>query len=298
MQQITNTSKNPDFLYHYTSINTLALILSTKKIKFNSLPFVDDMEEENIRDEAKLAKYCFISAWTNKKSESIAMWEMYSNGMNGVRIGLPSNLFNDYKLSAKSLIEHFSPSAENSKATYPEEGLIPSPVDEYEYFNEKNNYLGSLDGADLIAMKYTNCIDMLRPQLFQKRGNDLELHNKMGVCKKSIWKFQSEWRYIISIFPFNFIEAYGHPLDYKKTRKYFELLSASAPDLCSTKAHPELPKCFLLPIDINKLKEIKIMLGPKTNDGDRLIIEALCHEYLPGMKTARIITKSSLKIRK
>jgi len=35
----------PDYLYHYTSIESLAMILSTKKIRFNSLVHVDDLVE-------------------------------------------------------------------------------------------------------------------------------------------------------------------------------------------------------------------------------------------------------------
>ena len=35
----------PDYLYQYTTIESLALILKTRSMKFNSLAFVDDLEE-------------------------------------------------------------------------------------------------------------------------------------------------------------------------------------------------------------------------------------------------------------
>lgn len=37
--------KYPEYLYHYTSIDNLALILKNKTIRFNSLINVDDPDE-------------------------------------------------------------------------------------------------------------------------------------------------------------------------------------------------------------------------------------------------------------
>ena len=39
-----------EFLYHYTSLENLALILKNKTIKFNNLLYVDDMEEAETED--------------------------------------------------------------------------------------------------------------------------------------------------------------------------------------------------------------------------------------------------------
>lgn len=40
-----------EYIYHYTSIETLALILQSKKIRFNSLKNVDDINETEFSDE-------------------------------------------------------------------------------------------------------------------------------------------------------------------------------------------------------------------------------------------------------
>ena len=47
---------------HYTSLETLAMILSTGKLKFNRLDCVDDLEESDIRpDGIRLGQYVFVS---------------------------------------------------------------------------------------------------------------------------------------------------------------------------------------------------------------------------------------------
>ncbi len=47
-----------DYLYHYTSIETLALILSNKTLCFNNLLNVDDIEEAETSDMGKIWAIC------------------------------------------------------------------------------------------------------------------------------------------------------------------------------------------------------------------------------------------------
>ena len=77
-----------NYLYHYTSIDTLLLILKNKTLAFNSLQNVDDLEEANSEDIEQIGKICYVSCWTNDASESIPMWNMYTPNMQGVRIKL------------------------------------------------------------------------------------------------------------------------------------------------------------------------------------------------------------------
>lgn len=57
-------------IYHYTSIQTLALILKSRSIRFNRLDFVDDLEESAYPSGNKglnlnLAKFVYVSCWSN-----------------------------------------------------------------------------------------------------------------------------------------------------------------------------------------------------------------------------------------
>lgn len=67
----------PQTLYHYTSLETLALILTNKSLCFNTLLNVDDIEEAETSDMGLFGKYVYVSCWTDEAQESIAMWQLY-----------------------------------------------------------------------------------------------------------------------------------------------------------------------------------------------------------------------------
>lgn len=75
-------------LYKYTTLESLALILKSKKIRLNPLTVMDDLQEAQSSDIIEYGKYVFISSWMNQPLESIAMWKLYSNMFSGVRIGI------------------------------------------------------------------------------------------------------------------------------------------------------------------------------------------------------------------
>ena len=68
----------PQTLYHYTSLETLALILTNKSLCFNTLLNVDDIEEAETSDMGLLGKYVYVSCWTDEAAESIPMWQLYT----------------------------------------------------------------------------------------------------------------------------------------------------------------------------------------------------------------------------
>lgn len=85
----------PDYLFHYTSIENLALILKNKTIRFNSLIDVDDPDEIKTSDTEGIGKYCYCSCWTDK-DESIPFWSMYTKNMHGVMIKMEVFPFNEH----------------------------------------------------------------------------------------------------------------------------------------------------------------------------------------------------------
>lgn len=63
-------------IYHYTSIETLALILKYKTIRFNRLDQVDDYEEACYGSgdlNLHLGQYCFVSCWTREDKENLSL---------------------------------------------------------------------------------------------------------------------------------------------------------------------------------------------------------------------------------
>lgn len=65
-------------IYHYTTIDSLAMIMSSRSIKFNRLDKVDDMEERK-----EPSNYIFVSCWTEyvfvKKPEKLAELKKLEN---------------------------------------------------------------------------------------------------------------------------------------------------------------------------------------------------------------------------
>lgn len=86
----------PKYLYHYTTIDTLALILKNKTIRFNKLTNTDDLEESMTSDLSNLGRFLFVSCWTDSAEESIPLWHIYSRNLSGVRIKLPFIPFKDH----------------------------------------------------------------------------------------------------------------------------------------------------------------------------------------------------------
>jgi hypothetical protein len=73
-------------IYHYTSIDTLALILKNKTLRFNNAKFVNDPTEAMTEDFGSMQDYVFISCWSSEEKESIPLWKIYGADGHGVRL--------------------------------------------------------------------------------------------------------------------------------------------------------------------------------------------------------------------
>ncbi len=91
--------KYPRFLYHYTSIESLGLILHNATLRFSSLQNVDDLDEVECDDIQKFGRFCYVSCWSDDEEESIPLWKMYTPDMKGVRIKLPAFPFVKYSIN-------------------------------------------------------------------------------------------------------------------------------------------------------------------------------------------------------
>lgn len=93
----------PAVLYHYASLDTLALILHNRTIRFSWLDKVDDPQEQRSADSQNLGKMKLVSCWTSSDEESIPMWREYAGAECGVRIQMKSHPFKRYSVSTESL---------------------------------------------------------------------------------------------------------------------------------------------------------------------------------------------------
>ena len=57
----------PDFLYHYTTIQNLALILKNKTLRLMPLNQMDDLQETKSKDIQNFGQFVYVSSWTDKE---------------------------------------------------------------------------------------------------------------------------------------------------------------------------------------------------------------------------------------
>jgi hypothetical protein len=250
-----------DYIYHYTSIETLALILQSKKIRFNSLKNVDDINETQFSDEndLNLSSYKLVSCWTSNEDENLAFWNMYTPNMRGVRIKIPRNLFQLYSFMSDEVIGI----QENS---FIENSLVPKN----ECFHEKYWILPFTDHFHKI--EYTNDENLLRPKIFRTENENFTVKiGEIGKYKSKIWEFQKEVRFTLFVLPAK--DAYGqtlHPLnDFQKI--FTEKISVPIEN-------------YFMPISDYAFENIEITLGPKCTFAEEIIVESLLQKYNPKAK--------------
>ncbi|QNF34415.1 hypothetical protein HUW51_17415 [Adhaeribacter swui] len=250
----------PEYLYHYTSIETLALILSTKKIRFNALNQVDDLDEGKCLDFKFISKYFFVSCWTSLEEESLPFWNMYTPNMKGIRIKMPYDFFNTNDISTKGIYGLA-------------EGHFKSIVSQEETF-QNNYWIVPTQNEYLFDVDYTSDNKKLFPQIETINGDSFNINlNKIGIYKSLHWKFQSEWRYIIKIMPTS-----------SRNPAYYSMRESNimADSIYSMRKGDKLPfSSYLVDIDKNKIENMEILLGPKHTTSEKLIVESLVKNFNP-----------------
>ncbi len=249
------------YLYHYTNINTLKLILQSKKIRFNRLDQVDDLEEQTLYTEIDFSKYIYVSCWTKKEKESIPQWYMYSNKMKGVRLRLPVNFFKIHNVenyekngrrftgSLKSIITPDMLLDDNYQ-------ILTYPVDQKGFLREIN-YVPNLENI------YKNYSSIKIDEEAEKFNIQIKNIKEFATYKRDDWAFQEEMRFVLTILPNVNFEP---PASYAK-RQGQNLYH------CFKNSIPTNMLYFDLDIDLDVLNEVEITLGPLCNESDKKNVE-------------------------
>lgn len=264
------------YLYHYTSVELLALILKNKSICFNNLLYVDDIEEAQSQDMDNFGRFVYVSCWTDDDNESIPLWNLYTPNMHGVRIKLPEFPFKKYRYKKGELFF-----AEDTE-TY---------IDCKRIFDE-NKISVAASSPSLIKVEYTNEYEKLFPKvkkesfpgalqkfLDAKEMSEFEAGNvkvnysfeEIGKYKRENWRFQSEWRYKITIAPMGMGEL--NPLTFEKQQEYMRRIE-------DRNIVPPYQRIFLNVSD-NAFEDMEILLGPKMSEAEKIIVVALLNQYAP-----------------
>lgn len=232
-------------LYHYTSINNLGLILSTRSIRFGRLDKVNDPSEGESADFHNLSNYIFVSCWTINEEENLALWNMYTPQMRGVRLEMELPIFNSYKIDD---MDNFL-------------------FSESEYLNEEK-CIFLLGGQNIpCEMEYTDEMEKLTPKIRSDIGLNLA---QLGKFKRTIWSFEKEYRYRLDILPIDPNIKSEHFPD-----RYNHLIEKNiAPSIDG----------YFININEESFRTMKILMSPKIQAGDYEIITALAEKFNPNAK--------------
>ncbi len=269
-------------LYHYTNIETLALILKNKTIRFNRLDHVDDLEEGYTESSGiKPGLYTFVSCWTENPEESIPLWKMYTDKGVGVRIGLDKDMFKMYTIKNGDIINgiRIYTDAEHQKPISPHRmaqddyWILPNFNDEV--FFKVVKYVPSV----AIAMEEAKAVQRTDIQI-----NQLQI-SKWGLYKSDRWSFQQESRFTLIIFPKSKAISLDNPV-----------LSDWLQDALIKGVTPPLTY-FDMELDENALNSMEITLCPNMSEGHKTIVESLCRAFLGDQKPIESSLSGCVKLK-
>lgn len=260
----------PDYLFHYTSIEKLALILKNRTIKFNNLLNVDDPEEAETEDLGKAGRHCLISCWTDNEEDVIPMWNMYTPNMKGVRIKMRKYPFKQYVYSKNQL--HFK---EETKS----------------YINYNDVYAKTVSIVPscplLEKIEYTIDESLLKPKILTRTETEINLSfNNIGRCKRNYWKFQQEYRYIIRTTPWSIEELAKVKTPEEQMLIFGRVLDKNNAQFCNE---------IYLDLAEDAFENMEILLAPKTSDPERIIVQALLDKYCANTHVP--LEKSRIRVR-
>ena len=266
-----------EYYYHYTSIDSLLLILKNKTIKFNSLINVDDLEEKDSKDIKNIGKMIYVSCWTKYAAESIPMWNMYTPNMQGVRIKLRKLPFKKYHIN---------------KGEYGMNQECDTYIN-YEKMYKEDKYLITLDCPKIYDVQYTKDYSLIYPTILSgeilktdekasKASMKIDYSN-IGRYKREEWRFQKEIRYVLPAAPWGYYELEKCKDDKEQALLFNKLLDPT---------YKNNVDYIFLELDEESLNDMEILLGPKVNEAQETMVKMIINEYCPNVK----IRKSSLKI--
>lgn len=288
-----------EYLYHYTSVDVLALILKNRTIRLNPLGKMDDRQEQFSAHGRAHGRHVFISSWTSETEEIPKMWRDYCKPYpeNGVRIKLPVNPFSKTENNLLMPVPSEMRLAEANRARIMQAILMNYPetsrklfdgFDGLQYFRQykeklrqehpticerlmesseelqRNITTATPNDVDMLLRKveYTDEPRKLYPQLYQEyQGQLFGDFSNYGAIKNTSWAWQKEWRYIVCFYR---MRAFRKKAD--DTLQWYDVPF----------------DYYDLKLDPNKLNQLEVMTSPVMTAQSKSRLQTLLDMYLPG----------------
>ena len=247
----------PKRLFHYTSLDVLALILRNRTIRFNSLENLDDLEETSLRYCDNNPPITYVSCWTDIVEESIPMWKLYTQMTDGVRIELPIGPFNDPREPNWNKLGTYDYQTAKWKPNTPPKQTDPDIV--YMTQPYSLNYPSGIIYSDDVSV----------PEIIisENDGPNIKwVHNgRIARFKRKNWSFQKEFRYIVTL---------------QRQLKEIALKPYYDADLSNA-----------------AISNMQIVVSPMFSAGNYLLLDALLKKYDYGIKFSDSELKGKIKLK-
>ncbi|MEX2443152.1 MAG: hypothetical protein WD492_06090 [Alkalispirochaeta sp.] len=255
------------YIHHYTSLESLALILSGRKIRFNRLDRVDDVVESAPIHGYDLAQFLYVSCWSDDKQESIQMWQL-TPGMSGVRISVPADMFQRKPLPKDAQLGVWTEPGTESLFTYDElfrrdRWVLPL----CNFWNAFYNEVEYVSDPQVVREEHVTI------SLNQQTGSfSMQSAGPSTIAKYkgTEWAWQNEVRFVILATP-------GQSNVNTATLQNLPNRFATAV------ANHHAPEATSIDADLSDeaIERIKIRRGPLMSKGQRTLLESIIDRYAP-----------------
>jgi hypothetical protein len=258
-------------IYHYTTVEALALILQSRKLRFTRVDQVDDVREAQTHSGIQFGKYSFVSCWTLQSEESLPQWHMYTKQMEGVRLDLPAYPFLRKRLEPR-------PEWTGIESV----GVVHSPLSLDEVFAssyfvlpvflDPANFAGPITYVADIAEQYARAVDV-RQEADGGVSISVERLPQLVRLKSKEWEFQAEYRFNLFALPAPPLppEGPGSPAFHNALPNH--VLKAMLGGVASCITHIDVD------LDPAALDDMVVTTGPLCTPGGRVCVEALVSRF-------------------
>lgn len=248
----------PKTLFHYTSLENLALILENRTIRLFPLTTLDDPEEQLTADNSAIASRVFVSCWTDDKAESIPMWKLYTKLDSGIRIEMNNDPFVRYMYTEEEVKEILG--------NIPNEGVAGQlhflPLE----LLLEQMCVSHLTGENVLnRIYYTDDEEYIRPTIATVENGQLHIAtDKIGRYKNEYWDFQREWRYILVFSPLSLRDL-----------PHLDIASSIAADAMNRNPGFRSMPFYDLHLRQDAIRSMRITTSPKMSPGNKLLLQGL-----------------------
>lgn len=257
-------------LHHYTTVNTLALILRHQTLRFTRLDQFDDVTEGSSLGLFPFGARMFASCWSAEEVESIPQWAMYGDAMKGVRLSLRLDPFVwhtiDFKWHEKFEVLESEAPFTLEEMLGPDITLTPL-VEMKSAFGQKVNYVSDV-------AKAIKGFAAVSPDGVALHGKGTEI----AFLKSDNWAFQKEYRYVFPAHAGPPQAFSGDPSAYLEARKIWQ--ESGVDFLTDIPIHRHID----LKLDHGALSCAEILIGPLALPGTLEIVESLVAKYAVGAR--------------